>query len=41
MDPSLTDWRQSYYAENYTRLARIKSTYDPHRFFRFPQSIGA
>ncbi|MFE5185143.1 FAD-binding oxidoreductase [Streptomyces sp. NPDC056628] len=41
MDPSLTDWKQSYYAENYPRLARVKNTYDPHRFFRFPQSIGA
>jgi FAD/FMN-containing dehydrogenase len=40
MDPSLRDWKTSYYAENYPRLARIKSKYDPYRFFRFPQSIG-
>ncbi|MFE5895205.1 FAD-binding oxidoreductase [Streptomyces sp. NPDC056462] len=41
MDPSLTDWKASYYAENYSRLTRIKSKYDPYRFFRFPQSIGS
>ncbi|MFF4032684.1 FAD-binding oxidoreductase [Streptomyces sviceus] len=41
MDPSLKDWKTSYYAENYARLSRIKSKYDPNRFFRFPQSIGA
>lgn len=41
MDPSLKDWKASYYAENYSRLTRIKSKYDPYRFFRFPQSIGA
>jgi FAD/FMN-containing dehydrogenase len=41
MDPSLTDWKTSYYAENYARLSRIKAKYDPNRFFCFPQSIGA
>ncbi|MFF1722791.1 FAD-binding oxidoreductase [Streptomyces sviceus] len=41
MDPSLKDWKASYYAENYARLSRIKSKYDPNRFFCFPQSIGA
>ncbi|MFJ1736800.1 FAD-binding oxidoreductase [Streptomyces sp. NPDC088254] len=40
MDPSLTDWKTSYYAENYARLTRVKAKYDPNRFFRFPQSIG-
>ncbi|MEU0059263.1 FAD-binding oxidoreductase [Streptomyces sp. NPDC006334] len=40
MDPSLTDWKASYYAENYARLTRVKAKYDPNRFFRFPQSIG-
>ena len=39
MDPALPDWRQGYYAENYPRLVQIKRKYDPHRFFRFPQSI--
>ncbi|MFI6208346.1 FAD-binding oxidoreductase [Streptomyces sp. NPDC051041] len=41
MDPSLKDWKASYYAENYARLSRVKARYDPYRFFRFPQSIGA
>ncbi|KND36982.1 FAD-binding oxidoreductase [Streptomyces acidiscabies] len=40
IDPRLPDWRRSYYAENYARLARIKRTYDPYGFFRFAQSIG-
>ena len=40
MDPSLTDWKTSYYAENYARLSRIKAKYDPNRFFCFPQSLG-
>lgn len=41
MDPALTDWRQSYYAENYPRLEQIKGVYDPHRFFSFAQGVGA
>lgn len=40
MDPSLPDWRQAYYAENYPRLVQIKRRYDPHRFFNFARSIG-
>ena len=39
VDPSLPDWRQAYYAENYPRLVAIKSKYDPSGAFRFPQSI--
>lgn len=39
IDPSLTDWKSSYYAENYARLARIKQSYDPHRLFSFKQGI--
>ncbi|MBM7774567.1 FAD/FMN-containing dehydrogenase [Actinokineospora baliensis] len=39
-DPALPDWRRSYYAENYDRLARIKRKYDPHQFFRFARAIG-
>ncbi|MFF3326626.1 FAD-binding oxidoreductase [Streptomyces sp. NPDC002889] len=41
MDAALPDWKSSYYAENYSRLASIKSKYDPNRFFRFAQGIGA
>jgi FAD/FMN-containing dehydrogenase len=41
IDPRLPDWRRAYYAGNYDRLVRIKRHYDPHDFFRFPQSIGA
>ncbi|MBT2444515.1 FAD-binding oxidoreductase [Streptomyces sp. ISL-36] len=41
MDPALTDWKRSYYAENYSRLASIKAKYDPCRFFDFAQSIGS
>ncbi|MEW2319469.1 FAD-binding oxidoreductase [Streptomyces bauhiniae] len=41
MDPALRNWKSSYYAENYPRLRAVKTKYDPHRFFRFPQGIGA
>ncbi|WP_329136825.1 FAD-binding oxidoreductase [Streptomyces sp. NBC_01476] len=40
MDPELVDWKQSYYAENYARLAAVKRARDPYRFFRFAQSVG-
>lgn len=39
MDPELTDWRESYYAENYQRLRQVKAAYDPGWFLRFPQGI--
>jgi hypothetical protein len=40
MDPALTTWRQSYYAENYPRLVAVKAAYDPTHAFSFPQGIG-
>ena len=39
IDPELPDWRRSYYAENYPRLAITKAKYDPHGAFKFAQSI--
>ena len=41
VDPSLVSWRTAYYAENYNRLLTVKNHYDPGRFFKFAQSVGA
>ncbi|MGH6871721.1 MAG: BBE domain-containing protein, partial [Rhizomicrobium sp.] len=38
-DPSLRDWRRSYYGENLDRLAKVKSAVDPTRVFNFAQAI--
>ncbi|HTQ13923.1 MAG TPA: FAD-binding oxidoreductase [Rhizomicrobium sp.] len=38
-DPSLLDWRRSYYGENLKRLVDIKTAVDPTRVFNFPQAI--
>jgi Berberine and berberine like len=38
-DPDLPDWAHAYYGENYDRLVRIKTKYDPDGFFRFHQSL--
>ncbi len=39
VDPSLRDWRRSYYRENLPRLVAVKHHYDPTRFFDFPQAV--
>jgi FAD/FMN-containing dehydrogenase len=39
-DSALDDWATAYHAGNYARLTAIKKTYDPHRFFAFPQAIS-
>jgi FAD/FMN-containing dehydrogenase len=40
IDAGLKDWQSAYYGGNYKRLTQVKSTYDPHQLFRFPQSIA-
>jgi FAD/FMN-containing dehydrogenase len=39
IDPTLIDWPQQYYAENFDRLVAVKRMYDPGNLFHFPQSI--
>ena len=39
IDSRLLDWKRSYYAENYARLARVKQRYDPNQAFRFAQGV--
>ena len=40
IDPELTDWKTSYYAENYPRLVKVKNSYDPNGLFGFAQGIS-
>jgi FAD/FMN-containing dehydrogenase len=37
----IKDWPRQYYAENFSRLVRVKAKYDPDNVFRNPQSIPA
>jgi FAD binding domain/Berberine and berberine like len=39
IDPALKNWQQAYYGINYNRLQEVKTTYDKHKVFNFPQAI--
>ncbi|MFM9585367.1 MULTISPECIES: FAD-binding oxidoreductase [Streptomyces] len=38
-DPTLKDWKKSYYGDAAPRLTTLKKKYDPNRFFTFPQAL--
>ncbi|GAA3455163.1 FAD-dependent oxidoreductase [Dactylosporangium matsuzakiense] len=38
-DLTLDDWAAAYHADNHGRLVAVKRTYNPHRFFDFPQAV--
>lgn len=38
-DASIADWATAYYGDNYPRLRKIKTKYDPLEFFQYEQSI--
>ncbi|MFG2354179.1 FAD-binding oxidoreductase [Streptomyces sp. NPDC048521] len=38
-DPTLKDWRKAYYGDAATRLAKVKKSYDPQRFFSYAQGL--
>ncbi|MDZ5647644.1 FAD-binding oxidoreductase [Nitrospirillum sp. BR 11828] len=38
-DPSLGDWKQAYYQQNYARLQKVKKAVDPKSLFTYAQAI--
>lgn len=40
-DVNLKKWEDAYYGENYSRLQKVKSKYDPENIFRYEQSISS
>ncbi|MDQ2718548.1 MAG: FAD-dependent oxidoreductase [Bacteroidota bacterium] len=40
-DINFKNWESAYYGENYSRLQKVKSKYDPENIFRYEQSMKA
>ena len=38
-DINLENWASAYYGDNYSRLQKVKTKYDPGNIFRYEQSI--
>lgn len=36
---AMADWETAYWGSNFSRLRKIKTTYDPHNVFRYEQSV--
>jgi hypothetical protein len=39
-DINFKNWQDAYYGENYNRLQKVKSKYDPGNIFRYEQSVA-
>ncbi|CAG8555270.1 26872_t:CDS:1 [Dentiscutata erythropus] len=39
IDSTVENWQEAYYADNYPRLQKVKTHWDPTNFFQFEQSI--